>query len=562
MSAGGQAEWAMICDPQRLHQPRNVRRSATALREGSSRFGQCERRRVHWLEFAGSAYQTPLAAHFFVTSQRKLAKSQDALYDTEERFNYCLALAVNVVSSFGSQLVLYLLVRHREPRKPRRFPATFQPTRVTLSTDADVRREVVPFTCFAVRLAITARVDQDFADVPERRREHRKAGYDRLERRPIRRPLADLYRYQQARVTVNCFLRVVCLNESVGGWHDSRVIIGQMYLRGLIHRAWWTDWFSAPRLFAGFAFAGRSFAHFQVALGLLAREPLLFANADTLPGLRNRLQAGVSARQLFWNVHPVRNLAHVGPLRQTQRALDLALDPTLQLRGVPVTECMMFGSVRLHFRSVDADAADLEHSTLGSDQGDLFEERLRLRQETASEVADRIVFRARAGCHKAKRDRIVRRPLRLARGECSSRTAVEKQRNRHLGLIGFAPTTGVLRPQRTHLELRHDLSNKACQMICGQSVLNVGKQQEHRISIKRSKVIAHGFKCNRRITRRKAYGLPANVIAEVMGRPARMQRMQREAKRAVSALSWSCVADQLWTAYESLDLTGSTSVAG
>ena len=172
-------------------------------------------------------------------------------------------------------------------------------------------------------------------------------------------------------------------------------------------------------------------------------------------------------------------ITRIGLLRQTQRALGLALDPTLQFRGMPVTERMMFGSVSHDRRSLDADAADLEHSTPRSDQEDLFEERMHLRQEGAPEVADRIVFRVLVRCcHKAKRDRIVRRSIQLARGKYSSRMAIEQPRGHHLGLIGFASTTGVLRPQHTHVELRHDLSNKACQMIFGQPVPNAGRQQE------------------------------------------------------------------------------------
>jgi hypothetical protein len=121
----------------------------------------------------------------------------------------------------------------------------------------------------------------------------------------------------------------------------------------------------------------------------------------------------------------------------------------------------------------------------------LSEERFKLRQKTEPKIGDCVVLGVLICRNVTKRNRIVCRPLQLARRELPGRITIKQQRYHLLGLIGCRTSAGISRANRFQVELRHHVDDKARQMILGDPLLDARGHQKQRIAIERFKMIRY-----------------------------------------------------------------------
>jgi hypothetical protein len=217
----------------------------------------------------------------------------------------------------------------------------------------------------------------------------------------------------------------------------------------------------------------------QACLGLA--QPL---EAVTGPGqLRGE---SVAAGQLVFAI-----LALVGLAGLLEHALDLGLDPGLELLAGPIA---FGGGVGGQLGAVQGHGAQADQPGRGTQAQGLDQQPGQGLLVADPETGQRHMVGSGVGGQDAEGDVLVAAPFDLAGGTNPGAVGVQQHGQQHLGVVGgpAVPVRPIGAEERGQVQLVDHVEHEPGQMICRQPVPEVGWEQECLVTAAGKKVVGHG----------------------------------------------------------------------
>ncbi len=219
-------------------------------------------------------------------------------------------------------------------------------------------------------------------------------------------------------------------------------------------------------------------AHLRLVVRLFGRRALFRPRFQHRLGLGEPNQSCLAQGDLVADHQTIREFAVVGLLPQGKQLVDLGLELLLDCQQTLVADRLAFGGIGVDFTAIKTDPAQLQDARQSSQQENLDEQALELRQKRLAEGGQGVVIGMEVARDEAEGHGFGRGALDLARTEHARGVAVEEQPQQNLRRVGLPTSPGVPSIHGLQIELGDGIHNEARQVVGWQAVPQPYRQIE------------------------------------------------------------------------------------
>jgi hypothetical protein len=167
---------------------------------------------------------------------------------------------------------------------------------------------------------------------------------------------------------------------------------------------------------------------------------------------------------------PSGKFARIDAFAQREQFLDLRAQMRLQGQQVLIADGFAFGGIGMDLGSIQADVAQLQHTSHLGQQQHLHEQILQLGQERFAKGGQSIVIGVQVAGDEAEWHGLIGRPFQLAGTKDAGGIAIEQQAEQDFGRIRL-PTSGTIpRVDGRQVEVGDQVDHKARQVVGWEAV--------------------------------------------------------------------------------------------